>query len=171
VANISDIKVFSETGIGAFTMQKKEIIAKENAEALLASYIKDEKTFAKIFKSIGKLGRGLSPFNELSNYKNYKEFLKALRSGKITPSTTLLIVVASCLVIEGEKHAANAEKLTEILRNYTSHDRTENPTQPSGIYIISTISGSAGTGGAGVYYTDSYYDITTKKFLGGLSGN
>ena len=76
-------------------------------------------------------------------------------------------------MMESEKHADNVEKLTEIMNNYIglhSSAITANPTEAKGVYTVSYVSGSAGTGGAGVYYQDSYYDVGTKKFLGTISG-
>lgn len=77
------------------------------------------------------------------------------------------------VLMESEKHADNVEKLTEIM-NYDiglyNSAITANPTEAKGVYTVSYVSGRADTGGGGVYYQTSYYDVSTKKFLGAIWG-
>jgi hypothetical protein len=93
-----------------------------------------------------------------------------IKTGKIALTA---VVAASCLVMEGEKSEEVAKQLSEIMNNYIalhSSATNDSPIQANGIYVIYYISGSAGTGGGGMYYKHTYYDVATKKILGQIHG-
>jgi hypothetical protein len=97
----------------------------------------------------------------------------AIKTGKIDPAALTVVLAASCLVLEGEKHEKTAQQLTEIMNNYValhSSATTDSPTGAKGIYIISYFAGSGGTGGVGLDYKDTFYDVATKKILGEIHG-
>jgi RHS repeat-associated protein len=164
----SQIEEWTRVGGGGFSNQKKERIDKNNIIPILKKQIKTEEDFGKYLKAIGTLAGG-SPILELRSIEDFKGIFTAIKTGKINPAALTLVMAASCIVMQGEKSEGSANQLTDIMNNYISlHSSatTDKPTEAKGIYIITYFSGSAGTGGGGMYYKDTYYDVATRKILG-----
>jgi RHS repeat-associated protein len=168
----SQIKERSVSFLGTFSSLKKEKFDNNKILENLKAHIKTDEQFAMVLKSVGTLAGG-SSIAELKSIEDIKEIFKAIKSGKINPATLTLVVAASCLVMRGERSEKQAEQLTEIMNNYIglhSSATTANPAVANGMYVIYYFSGSAGTGGGGMVYSETYYDIATNKFIGALHG-
>jgi hypothetical protein len=99
-----------------------------------------------------------------------KEIIKTLKEGKIKANANLIVMVAAtAALLESQKLENQTEASTKIVHTYIElhgSAATSNPTPAAGIYEISTTSFSGGTGGGVFTSSTSYYDISTRQFLG-----
>jgi RHS repeat-associated protein len=163
--NFDNIK---ETGDLFFNLHKK-LITPNTAVDDLKKEIESTKKAEELLKTIGELGGGSVG---LKSIKELKEILQKLLTGKLTISPATLL--AAQVYLEGMKTGALAEDLQKVVDTYIgihSSANNPNPSPANGIYVITTNLSvqNAGFGLSNVITTSSYYDVSTKQFLGEIT--
>lgn len=160
------ITTFDQFGIGSSISRRKRAYRNKDALTSLRNAIQEEKKFAEVTKTVGEIGGAV---HLMPTVKTLKELIEAAKNGIKPNPKWMFIVAATALYIEGMKADASAEELSKVVATYISiHSTATNPnaTPANGIYEITTTSFSGGTGGGIFISTTSYYDITTKQYLG-----
>jgi len=154
-------------GIEGFTTINGGIFKKalrDDPKGSLKEEIEELNKYAERLKIAGTLGGGEAT---LKSVKELTEFIKGLKSGKIiTPLTAVAVLV----YLKGLRAGMVAEDLQKVVDNYISlHNNIDNPNPPTdrGIFEITNITTVPNSlSGSSTIISSSYYDISTKKYLG-----
>jgi RHS repeat-associated protein len=143
-------------------------IAMTNEKAI--EYLnKSSEDLEKLAKQLEFVSTLLGGSVEMKSIQEIKEWIKLIKEGKIKmPSPVLIGAIAMSL--EGMKSENGAKEIKGIVIAYIELHSTAvnpNPTPANGIYIIQSSSSYGGPGGGSYTSSTSYYDITTKQYLGG----
>lgn len=108
---------------------------------------------------------------DLKSVKDYKDIVKKLKKMKKTDLLKingLWMSIGSVFAWRSSQYSDMKENLIEVLINYNMLHAND-PSGQKGIYKITKSDMTGTMGGIGGHEEESYYDIYTKKYLGGTS--
>lgn len=162
-----DIKDESRSYYGHSYNRKSYVFSNDQFMPYFEKLKKELDAYAKYY-GWGSTLSGGSALGLLS-VKDYKEMIKKLKKLKksdIMKINGVWLAIGTILEWRSSQFSDMSDDLIQVLINYNNL-HAKDPSGQKGIYKIHTSDFTGSMGGVGGHETESYYDISTKKYLGG----